>query len=113
MRIEVATRPGFRACGARTFARTPGSTVTMFGMKRHSFLAMLSFVAVGVVTLAIYAQQSPEDADQSEIDKCWEESHDATLTAEKRQIVIGACQALEKAFQLNYGTKLSPGSKDV
>jgi hypothetical protein len=55
--------------------------------------------------------QSPQDADQSEIDKCWAESQDAALTTEKRQIVIGACQVLEKAFQLNYVTKLSPGSK--
>lgn len=85
----------------------------MFHMKRHLFLAMISFVAVVVVNLGIYALQSPQDADKSEIDNCWVESQGAALTTEKRQIVIGACQALEKAFQLNYGTKLSPGSKDV
>lgn len=85
----------------------------MSRMKRNLFLLMLSVAAVAVFNVVSYALQSPQDAAQSEIDKCWEESQDATLTAEKRQIVIRACQALEKAFQLNYGTKLSPGSKDV
>lgn len=82
-------------------------------MKRLLFLAMISVIAVVVVNLAIYALQSPMDVDQSEIEKCWEESQGATLTAEKRQIVIGACKAMEKVFQLNYGTKVFPGSKDV
>lgn len=111
MRIEVAAL--FADLSCYTHAKTPGSTVTMFHMKRLLFLAMISFVAVVVVNLAIYALQSPQDADQSGIDKCWVESQGAVLTTEKRQIVIGACQALEKAFQLNYGTKPSPGPKDV
>ena len=74
---------------------------------------MLSVAAVVVFNVVFYALQSPMKADQSEIQKCWEESQSTTLAAEKRQIVVGACQALEKAFQLNYGTKVSPGSKDV
>ena len=82
-------------------------------MKRYLFLAMLSVIAVVVFNLVIYALQSPMDADQSEIEKCWKESLGATLTAEKRQIVIGACRAMKKIFQLNYGTKVSSGSKDV
>lgn len=85
----------------------------MSRMKRYFFLAMLSVGAVAVFNVVSYALQSPMEADQSEIEKCWEESQGTTLAAEKRQIVVGACQALEKAFQLNYGTKLSPGSKDV
>lgn len=74
---------------------------------------MISVVAVIVFNLAIYALQSPMDADQSEIEKCWDESQSSALTAEKHQVVIGACKALEKAFQLNYGTKVPPGSSDV
>ena len=85
----------------------------MSRMKRYLFLAMLSVVAVIVINLVTYALQSPQDADQSKIEKCWVESQDAALTAEKRQIVIGACRAMEKVFQLNYGTKVTPGAKDV
>lgn len=82
-------------------------------MKRYLSLAVLSVVAVVVFNFVTYAVQSPMDADQAEIEKCWEESQGTNLTPEKRQTVIGACQAMEKAFQLNYGTKVSPGSKDV
>lgn len=88
-------------------------TVTMVSMKRYLFLAMLSVAAVVVFNLVNFALQSPMEADQSEIEKCWEESRGAALTAEKRQIVIGACHALEKVFRLNHGTKVSPGPKDV
>ena len=74
---------------------------------------MLSVAAVVVFNVLSYALQSPMEADQSEIVKCWEESQGTSLAPEKRQIVVGACQALEKAFQFNYGTKVSPGPKDV
>lgn len=82
-------------------------------MKRYLFLAVLSVIAVVLFKVVTYALQSPMEADRSEIDKCWEESQGTNLAPEKRHTVIGACQALEKAFQLNYGTKASPGSKDV
>lgn len=88
-------------------------TVTMVSMKRYLFLAMLSVAAVVVFNLVNFALQSPIEADQLEIEKCWEESQGINLAPEKRQTVIGACQALEKAFQLNHGTKVSPGPKDV
>ena len=87
--------------------------VTIISMKRYLFLTMLSVAAVVVFNVVSYALQSPMEADQEEIEKCWEESQSTTLAAEKRQIVIGACQGLEKAFQLNYGIKVSPGAKDV
>ena len=85
----------------------------MSRMKRYLFLTVLSVVAVVLFNVVTSALQSPMEADQSGIEKCWEESQGTTLAPEKRQIVIGACQALEKAFQFNYGTKVSPGSKDV
>lgn len=85
----------------------------MVSMKRYLFLAVLSVVAVVLFNVVTYALQSPMEADQSEIEKCWEESQGANLAPEKRQIVIGACQALEKAFRLNHGNKVSPGPKDV
>ena len=85
----------------------------MPSMKRYFFVVMFAVVVVVVINLVAFALESPKDADQSEIEKCWEESKVSHLTAEKRQVVIGACQALEKVFQLNYGTKLTPGFKDV
>lgn len=74
---------------------------------------MLAVLAVVVINLVTNALQSPQEIDRSEIEKCWKESQDSTRSADKRRIVIGACQALEKAFQLNYGTKVFPGAKDV
>lgn len=62
---------------------------------------MLGVVAFVVLNTVLYVLQSPEEADQQEIAKCWDESKGAKLTVEKRQIVIGACRALEKAYQLN------------
>lgn len=85
----------------------------MSSMKRYLLLAMLAVLAVVVINLATYALQSPQEVDRAEIEKCWEESQDSTRTAEKRRIVIGACHALEKAFQLNYGTNVFPSAKDV
>lgn len=82
-------------------------------MKRYLFLAMLSVAVVIVFNLVTYALQSPMKDDQSEIEKCWEESRGAILAPEKRQFVIRACQALEKVFELNYGTKVSRGSRNV
>lgn len=85
----------------------------MSSMKRYVFLAMLSVVAVVAFNMVQVARQSPEEADRMEIAKCWEESKGATLTSEKQKIVIGACQALEKVFQLNYGAKKLPYASAV
>lgn len=57
--------------------------------------------------------QSPEAKDQKVIAECWEESKGSNLTPAQQQVTIGACQALEKVYRLNYGTSPYPGAKDV
>ena len=85
----------------------------MSSMKRYLYLLILGVVTFIVITIVKLMPQSPEEVDRQEIASCWDESKGAALTAEKRQIVIGACEALEKVFQFNYGIKLSPGAKDL
>ncbi|MBK5207134.1 MAG: hypothetical protein JJD98_17560 [Polaromonas sp.] len=68
------------------------------------------FVVINVVKIAL---QSPEDVDRQVIADCWAESQADSTTPEKRPVVVGACEALEKVFQVNYGIKLTPGAKDV
>lgn len=82
-------------------------------MKRYIKIVLLALVAFVVINVAKIALQSPEEADTQVIADCWTESRAESITPEKRQIVVGACQTLEKAFQNNYGYKLLPGDRDV
>lgn len=82
-------------------------------LKRFFLMVLLGVVAFVVINVVAIAMQSPEAADQQVIADCWTESKKDTLTPEKRQIVVGACQALEKAYQLNYGVKLTLSSDPI
>lgn len=77
---------------------------------RIVFLTLVLFVVIIVVKIAL---QSPEDVDRQVIADCWAESRAGSTTPEKRPIVVGACEALEKVFQMNYGIKLTHGAKDM
>ena len=77
---------------------------------RIVLLTLVAFVAIDVVKIAL---QSPEEIDRKVIADCWAESRVDSTTPVKRQVVVGACEALENIFQLNYGIKLTPGAKDV
>lgn len=65
-------------------------------------------IAINVLNFAF---KSPEARDQQAIADCWEESRGGNLTPIEQRTVVGACQALEKAYQLNYRTL--NGRKDV
>ena len=86
---------------------------TIASMKRYIRIILLTLVAFVVITVARIALQSPEDVDRQVIADCWTESRADSTAPEKRPITVGACEALEKVFQMNYGIKLNPGAKDV
>lgn len=49
--------------------------------------------------------------DQAVIDECWEESRGTTITPAERQVVISACEVLEKVYRYNNGTDPAPTRK--
>lgn len=77
---------------------------------RLVLLTLVAFVTINVLKIAL---QSPEDVDRQVIADCWAESRVDSTSPEKWPVVVGACEALEKVFQLNYGIKLTPGARDV
>lgn len=80
-------------------------------MKRYLLLALIAVAVTVVINLVLFMLQSPDAKDRQAIADCWDESPAANLTPVQQQIVIGACQALEKAYQLNHGSM--PGRKEV
>ena len=82
-------------------------------MKRLIRIVLLTLVMFVIINVAKIALQSPEDVDRQVIADCWDESRADSITPQKRSVIVGACEALEKIFQLNYGIKLTPGAKDV
>jgi hypothetical protein len=50
--------------------------------------------------------------DQAVIDDCWKEAKGTTITPTQRQVVINACEMLEKVYRLNNGAEPSPRRKD-
>jgi hypothetical protein len=82
-------------------------------MKKYLFLALAGVTTFLVLTMWDAAVQSPEAKDQKVIAECWEESKGSNLTPAQQQVTIGACQALEKVYRLNYGISPFPGPKDV
>lgn len=82
-------------------------------MKRLIRIVLLTLVLLVVINVVKFATQSPEDDDRQVIADCWAESRADSTTPENRPASVGACEVLEKAFQLNYGIKLTPDAKDV
>lgn len=82
-------------------------------MKRLIRIVLLTLVLFVVIIIVKIALLSPEDVDRQVIADCWAESRSDSTTAEKRPVVVGACEALENAFQMNYGIKLTPDAKDM
>lgn len=74
----------------------------MKSIKRYMFLALIAVAVTIVINVAHFMLQSPEAKDQQAIADCWDESKGANLTPAQQRTVIGACQALEKVYQLNY-----------
>ena len=82
-------------------------------MKRFLFLVVIAVAISAALTLVNTFLETPEAKDQQVIDDCWAESRGSALAPDQRQVVIGACQALEKAYLWNYGTKPRSASKEV
>ena len=82
-------------------------------MKRFVRIVLLTLVMFVVINVVKIALQSPQDVDRQVIADCWAESRADSTTPEKWPIVVGACEALEKVFQVNYGVKLTPDARDV
>lgn len=80
-------------------------------MKRYLFLVLIAVGVTIVISVLNFALQSPEAKDQQAIADCWAQSKGVHLTPTQQQTVIGACQMLEKVYQLNYSPQ--PGRKDV
>lgn len=83
----------------------------MKSTKRYLFLALIALAVFIVINVVHFILQTPKAKDQQAIADCWEESKAGTLTLAQQQAVVGACQALEKVYQLNYSPL--PGRKDV
>jgi len=82
-------------------------------MKKYLLLALAGVITFVVLTVWDVVMQSPEAKDQKVIAECWEESKGSNLTPAQQHVTIGACQALEKVYRLNYGASPYPGPKDV
>ena len=80
-------------------------------MKKYLLLTLTGFLTFVVLTVWDVVMQSPEAKDQQVIAACWEESKGSNLTPAQKQVTIGACQALEKVYRINY--RPLPGPKVV
>lgn len=85
-------------------------------MKRYLLWLAVAAIALFAVTVATNLLQSPEgefmSKDQAVIDDCWQEAKGPTITPAQRQVVINACEMLEKVYRLNNGTEPAPRKKD-
>ena len=85
-------------------------------MKRYLLWVAVAVIALFVVAVATNILQSPEDEfmskDQAVIDECWLEAKGTTITPAQRQVVINACEMLEKVYRLNNGAEPAPRKKD-
>ena len=82
-------------------------------MKRFLFLVLIAVAVSVVINVVLFLLQSPEEKDQQVILDCWEESKKGSLTPVQKHNFVGACQALELVYRLNYGVSAFPGKNDV
>ena len=82
-------------------------------MKRFLYLVLIAVAVSVVMNVVMFVLQSPEEKDRQVILDCWEESKKGNLTPVQEHNFIGACEALEHVYRLNYGVSAFPGKKDV
>lgn len=82
-------------------------------MQRFVRIVLLTLVVFAGIIVVKVAMMSPEDIDRQVIADCWADSRLDSTTEQKRPVVVGACEALEKAFQISHGIKLTRDAKDV